>query len=449
MADVTPINEAAAPYLAQFAEARPGLQGARAPWLGVLRDHAIERFAETGLPTSRMEDWRFTDLRRMARTEFAVTASDTTPELDWVAPWYLDGPCHRLVFANGRFAPHSSDIGALPPGVRLQPLADAVSDDPDLLASDLGRCADRHDGALVDLNTAMMRDGLVLHLDRGVALDAPVQLVHVAVAPEEPVALHPRVLIVAEEGSRANVFETYLGIGGQSSWTNAVTEITVGSDAAIAHIKLQQESAKAFHTGFNRVAVASGGSYSGFVMSLGAQLARTETRVALDGEHASCRIDGSALLRGRQHGDVTTEIDHRVPNGESRQTFKNVLDDRSRSVFQGRVVVRKDAQKTDAGQSNRNLLLSPGAEADSKPELRIFADDVKCSHGATVGELDKNALFYLRSRGIDAGEARGLLIEGFVGELIDGVAEPAIAAQLRRALDGWLASGRDDARSVA
>ncbi len=192
-----------------------------------------------------------------------------------------------------------------------------------------------------------------------------------------------------------------------------------------------------------------GGSYAGFVMSLGARLARTEIRVALDGEHAACRIDGCAVLRGRQHGDVTTEIDHRVPNGRSRQTFKNVLDGRSRSVFQGRVVVRKDAQKTDAGQSNRNLLLSPGAEADSKPELRIFADDVKCSHGATVGELDKNALFYLQSRGIGAKEARGLLIEGFVAELFDDVEHPAIAAQFRRALDGWLVAARGDARDAA
>ncbi len=446
MADVTPINEAAAPYLAQFAEVR---LGATPSWLGALRDHAIERFAETGIPTPRMEDWRFTDLRRMARTSFAVPRTEPAPDLDWIAPWYIDGPCHRLVFVNGRFAPDYSDIGELPPGVRLRPLADAISDDPGLLASDLGKCADRHDGALVDLNTAMMRDGLVLRLDRGAVLDAPVQLVHVAVAPGEPIAVHPRVLIVAAEGSRASVFETYLGVAGGTYWTNAVAEIAVGPDAAVAHVKLQQESTTAFHTGFSRVAVARGGSYSGFVMSLGARLARTETRVALDGEHASCRIDGGVLLRDRQHGDVTTEIDHRVPNCQSRQTFKNVLDGRSRSVFQGRVVVRQHAQKTDAGQSNRNLLLSPGAVADSKPELRIFADDVKCSHGATVGELDKDALFYLTSRGIDATEARGLLIEGFVGELIDGIEQPAVAARLRRALDGWLAAARDDERSAA
>ncbi len=447
MANVTPINEAA-PYLAQFAAVRPDLPGA-APWLGALRDHAIERFAETGLPTPRMEDWRFTDLRRLARTSFAVPSSGPAPELDWIEPWYLDGPCHRLVFANGRFAPRYSDIGELPPGVRLQPLAEVVSDDPGLLASDLGECADRHDGALIDLNTAMMQDGLVLRLDRGAVLDAPVQLIHVAVAPDEPIAVHPRVLIVVADGARANVFETYLGVRNQISWTNAVTEIAVGPDAAVAHIKLQQESAAAFHTGFNRVTVARGASYAGFVMSLGARLARTETRVALDGEHASCRIEGGVLLRGRQHGDVTTEIDHRMPNGRSRQSFNNVLDGRSRSVFQGRVVVRQDAQKTDAGQSNRNLLLSPGAVADSKPELRIFADDVKCSHGATVGELDKDALFYLRSRGIDAKEARGLLIEGFVGELIDGVEQQAVAAQLRRSLDGWLAAARDDERDAA
>jgi len=449
MADVTTIDEAAAPYLAQFAVAEASLPGASAPWLGELRRSAIERFAETGLPNARMEDWRFTDLRRMARTTFADPQAATVPDLDWIAPWFLDGPCHRLVFASGRFVPRHSDIGTLPPGVRLQSLADAVSEDPGFLEPEFTRGSGRVGGSLVDLNTAMTRDGLVLHLDRGVALDAPVQLIHVAVAPDDPVALHPRVLIVAEDGSRASVFETYLGVGSRPYWTNAVADITVGQNAHIAHLKLQQESAAGYHTGFNRVTVDQGGSYCGFVMSLGARLARTEIRVALDGEHASCRIDGSALLRDRQHGDVTTEIDHRVPNGQSRQTFKNVLDGHSRSVFQGRVVVQRDAQKTDAGQSNRNLLLSPGAEADSKPELRIFADDVKCSHGATVGELDKNSLFYLQSRGIGADEARGLLIEGFVAEMIDDVEQPAIAGQLRRALSGWLAAARDVARDAA
>ena len=449
MADVTTVNEAAAPYLAQFAEAVPSLPGARAPWLGALRRHAIERFAETGLPNSRMEDWRFTDLRRMARTTFADAQPGPAPDLDWIAPWYLDGPCHRLVFANGRFVSRHSDIGALPPGVRLQSLADAVADESGFMEPDFARGSERDDGSLVDLNTAMMRDGLVLHLDRGVALDAPVQLVHVAVAANDPIALHPRVMVVAEDGSRASVFETFLGVGNRPYWTNAVAEIIVGRNSEITHLKLQQESAAGYHTGFNRVTVDQGGSYSGFVMSLGARLARTEIRVSLDGEHATCRIDGAAVLRDRQHGDVTTEIDHRVANGRSRQTFKNVLDGRSRSVFQGRVVVQKDAQKTDAGQSNRNLLLSPGAEADSKPELRIFADDVKCSHGATVGELDKDALFYLQSRGIAAEEARGLLIEGFVAELIDSVEQPAIAAQFRRALDGWLAAARDEIRDAA
>ena len=449
MTQVTPVDQAAAPYLAQFAAAKSALPGARAPWLGALREEAMGRFAETGLPTSRMEDWRFTDLRRLARTAFAVPGPSASAELDWITPWYLDGPCHRLVFANGRFAPTYSDIGELPPGVRLQPLADAVADESANLEPEFAAICDRQDGSLIDLNTAMMRDGMVLRLDRGVTLDAPVHLIHVTVSPNQPIAVHPRILIAAADGSRASVFETYLGVAGQSYWTNAVADIAIGPDASIAHFKLQQEGSAGYHTGYNRVAVDRGGSYFGFVLSLGARLARSQIRVALDGEHAVCRIDGGALLRGRQHGDVTTEIEHRVAHGRSHQTFKNVLDGRSRSVFQGRVVVHKGAQKTDAGQSNRNLLLSPGAEADSKPELRIFADDVKCSHGATVGELDKDALFYLRSRGIDADEARGLLIEGFVAELIDGVAEPAIAAQFRRAVGGWLAAGRDDARDAA
>ncbi len=249
--ETTHIAETARPYLAQFDEIGPGLPGART-WLGALRRDAIARFAETGPPNARMEDWRFTDLRRLTRTTFAAAAAAPAPDLDWIAPWYLDGPCHRLVFINGRFEPRHSDIGALPPGVRLQPFAEAVSDQPGLLETDLARGSERADGSLVDLNTAMMRDGLVLRLDAGVRLDAPVQLVHVAVAPGDPVAVHPRVLVAAGDGSRASVFETYLGIGDRAYWTNAVAEIFVGPDASVSHVKLQQEGAGGFHTGFSR-----------------------------------------------------------------------------------------------------------------------------------------------------------------------------------------------------
>jgi Fe-S cluster assembly protein SufD len=326
----------------------------------------------------------------------------------------------------------------LPAGARLISLDGAANDAPALIKDRLGSVAGPGGDGLMALNTAFMTTGGVLHVDDGVALDAPVQLLFLATGASAGAAVHPRNLIVLGAGASATVVETYAGADDTASWTNGVTEIVVGQGARLEHFKLQQEGDAAWHTALVRVRLLQDADYRAFVMSAGARLARNECRVRLEGRGAACRLEGATLLRGRQHADNTTEVVHAALDGTSRQTFKGVLDGASRSVFQGRVLVEAGAQRTDAHQINRNLLLSPGAEADSKPELVIHADDVKCSHGATTGELDREALFYMRARGIDPAAARALLIEAFMVELIEGVTLPAVQAQLAACLDGWL-----------
>lgn len=436
--------DATASYLDQFRELRPSLPGGGAPWLAALRDDAIGRFAAAGFPTPALEAWKYTNLTRLARTSFAAAPELSGIEGELLAPFLLaDGAAHRLVFLNGRYAPELSAVGRLPDGCTLTTLASAAAGDAEAIEGRLGPGEGDGDG-LVALNTALMRDGLVLRLAPGAVVDKPIHAIHYTAAAIDgadaaPAAVHARSLVVAGAGARATVVECHAGDGGNAYWTNSVTEIELADGAAIDHVKLQAEGDAAFHTGLVRVSLGRDTAYSGLVLSTGARLARNETRVAIVGEGAECSLFGGALVRGRQHADNTTEIDHRAGHAVSRQLFKNVVDDRARSVFQGRVLVRPDAQLTDASQSNRNLLLSREAVADSKPELRIFANDVKCSHGATVGDLDRDALFYLRSRGIDAAGARALLIAAFAAELVAAVAADDVRAYLQGAVDGWLA----------
>ena len=290
------------------------------------------------------------------------------------------------------------------------------------------------------LNTAFMRDGLVLRLAAGTALERPVQVVHIVDSGDTALALHPRTLVVAGDNSQATVVETFAGAAGTGYWTNAVTEIRVGRNASIRHLKRQSESVGAYHTALTQVRLDRDARFSSVALTVGGLLSRNEVKVAFEGEGAECTLAGGSLLRGRQHADSTTEADHRVPHTKSDQVFRNVLDGNAHSVFQGGVIVREDAQKTDSSQSNRNLLLSSGAQADTKPELQIFADDVKCAHGATVGDLDKASMFYLESRGIPPEQAKALLIQAFIGETLEGVGEGAVRDHLESAITDWMAA---------
>lgn len=430
------MDPASAPWLARHEAACGALPGAGLAWLDELRARGLGRFAETGFPTIKAEAWKYTDLRRLAQSTFApVPELPVLPARAALAPFLMEST-PAVVFVDGRFVSDISALSGLPNGVSVESLASLLGRDPQALAPHLGRIAPPEEpGGLVALNTAFMADGAVLRLDRRAAAGT-IQVLHFAT---DGHAVHPRLLLLAGEESAVTLVESFAGASMASGFTNAVSEIAVGAGARIRHLRMQRESPLAWHVGLTRVRLARDSSYSGFVVSAGSRLARTEMRVRIEGTGAECALAGITLVRGRSHSDITTDIEHASGHARSRQTFKAVLDDRSRSVFQGRILVAEGAQRTDAHQINRNLLLARGALADSKPELIIHADDVKCSHGATVGDLDHDALFYLRARGIDEVTARGLLIEAFVRELIESEPDDAVRTLVERTLTEWLA----------
>ncbi|MCH7888949.1 MAG: Fe-S cluster assembly protein SufD [Proteobacteria bacterium] len=436
MAAKTDTSEA---YVHRFAEAKATLAGHGLPWLAGLRERAIERFAALGFPTRRIEEWKFTDLRALTRTTFSPAPRLANGVTGDAVGRFLpaDLPSHLLVFVNGHHRADLSDVGELPAGVRLCGLAEALAEAPELLEEQLCRDGALDGHAPLALNTAFMTDGAVLMLARGVALERPVHLLFLATGDEAPAVAHPRNIIVAEAASRATVIETYAAPAAGAYWTNAVTDIVMEADASVRHVKVQAESHDAFHLAVTRVRLAKGSAYNSFVASVGGRLARNEITAVL-GEGVECRLGGVYLARGRQHLDTTTLIDHARPASFSNEHYRGVLDDSAHGVFQGKIIIRPDAQKTDAHQLNKNLLLSRTAHVDTKPELEIHADDVKCSHGAATGALDAEALFYLRSRGLDTDLAQRLLIEAFVGEIIDEVETTALRAHLRRVAAAWL-----------
>jgi Fe-S cluster assembly protein SufD len=419
---------------------RPALPGGAHPWLATLRREALERFAETGLPSTRVEAWKYTNLKTLADIDLrTATGDDAKAEIAAEALPAIDG-AYRVVFVNGRHRPDLSAAGPAPAGISLSTVGQAAATDDVALKAALGAAA-RPDGhVLVNLNTAFLADGCVLRVAPGATVEPAIHLVFVAAdGAGHALAHHPRNVIVVGEGSRATVVESHVAMAdGTVYWSNPVAEVVVEKDARLEHVKVQADSRAATHLAFSRARVAAGGHYESFVMTLGALLSRNEIEVVLDGEEAQCHLNGAYLINGRQHADTTTFIEHAKPNCESREVYKGVLDGKARGVFQGKIRVAPDAQKTNGHQLNRVILLSDEAEASAKPELEIYADDVKCSHGATVGELDDESMFYLRSRGIPEAEARRLLIRAFIGELVDGIAVDAVRTYLEGLLDAWL-----------
>ena len=399
-------------YLSRYEGLRDRLPGDAA-----VRDAAAAAFREGGLPSLRDEDWRYTSLRALAETDFAepLSAVAAAPILGEL----LDAP--RLVLVDGRYQP---DLSTPPVDVTVTPF----SENPYF-----GRLPDNK-RPMAALNTMLAEDGVQLHVSAGVDAGA---LVLLSLAPENhrPIAFHPRHGIHLEAGAKLTVLEIARGEG--SYLHNAVTEAVVAPDAVLTHIRLQDESRDAFHVSTTFAEVAEHGTYDAFVLTLGAHVARTEIHARLIGPHGMVHLNGAQLLGGQQHGDITTVVAHDAPNCGSRQTIKNVLSDRSRGVFQGRIEVARAAQKTDGYQMNQALLLSPQAEIDCKPQLEIYADDVKCSHGATVGELDADQLFYLRSRGVPDAEARAILVRAFLAEAMDPIAHEDARALLERAIEQW------------
>jgi Fe-S cluster assembly protein SufD len=425
--------------LDQIARNDRQLFGALLPEIDALRDEAMERFRSAGLPTQKIEAWKFTSLAPLARTQFRSAPEAKGPAITRAAidAHRLTQDCHLAVFINGRFQAALSDLGRLPTGTRVVDSSQADESDLKLMTMAPAVADAPAARALVDLNTALMQDGAVVHLGRGAVID-PVQLLFLTKPGATPSTVQMRNLLRAEAGSSATVVETYAALGEGVAWTNAVTQIAVAPNAVLRHYKLQAESEAGFHTAQTSVRLEHDAAYRGFVLSLGARLARNELDVALLGERGEAHLAGATLARGEQHLDTTLRVEHAVARGTSSQDFKSVVDGRAHAVFQGRIRVAPNAQKTDARQLNRTLLLSGTAAADTKPELEILADDVKCSHGATIGDLDSDALFYLRARGLGEAEARALLIEAFVRELIDAIEGESAREYFRNAFAGWI-----------
>jgi Fe-S cluster assembly protein SufD len=429
-------------YLAEF-EALERRGAFRSPaWLAPLRRRAIDRFAESGFPSTRDEDWRYTSLASLAATPFRLTAPSPAgvPDgaLERLAPPGVEW--RRLVFVDGRYSPKLSMARPLPGGGRVASLAEAMITDADMIEWHIGRHVRWDGNVFAALNTAFAQDGGFVCLPPEARGETPIELVFLATTPG--VVAQPRTLIVAGHHSRLTVVERYVGITDEAYFTNALTEIVAGPGAALDHYVVQEQGADAFHVATVHAALERDSTLDTCEATFGGRLARTTLALTFAGEGARGAINGLYVVGGRQHVDHHVTVDHAVPRCASRQLFKGVLDGTARAVFNGRVIVRPDAQKTDATQTNKHLLLSDGVEVDSKPQLEIFADDVKCTHGAAEGQLAPEALFYLKSRGLEEETARALLTYGFAHEVLERVAIEPLQAYLHRLVMARLGSDR-------
>jgi Fe-S cluster assembly protein SufD len=397
------------------------------PWLPALRRDAMDRFTALGFPTTRNEDWHFTSVTPIAEKVFKVAPPRTGPATlspaDVASLVIGDADWHRLVFVNGRFESSLSAFAGLPAEVRITTLVEALKETPELVAEHLGKLAKSEGQTFTALNTAFAQDGVVIHVPGGEVVEAPVHIVHIADSHAAGAGIHPRLLVVAGALSRLTIVENFASVGSLASpyFTNAVAEIEVGNGAWVDHYKIQREHADAFHVGTTQVRQGRDSTYHSFSYASGAALSRTNVYTQLAGENAETRLNGLYLIDGTQHADHQTFVEHLAPACASRELYKGILDGNSHGVFNGKVYVDPVAQKTDGKQTNHALLLSEHARVDTKPQLEIFADDVKCTHGATVGRLDEAALFYMKSRGLGAENARALLTYAFAAEVLETI----------------------------
>ncbi|NIM48876.1 MAG: Fe-S cluster assembly protein SufD [Gemmatimonadales bacterium] len=443
MTPVVDVQESARRYVAEF-EAFSEDGGGSAPgWLSERQAAAMARFAEVGFPTTRQEAWRFTDVRAIAQKDF-VRASAPIGRVvspDAVDAFLLgDRDRYSAVFVGGYYDEELSSVAGLPIGVKLGSLASALETHGELIEQHLARYT-THDNPFTTLNTAFIDDGAFVFIPRGTVLDRPLQLVFVA-SPEsdEPSVWHPRSLVIVEREVEASLVESYVAAGGGSYWTNAVTEVVVGEGARLNTYRIQREDGQAYHTATTQSYQERDSVYSCVTFALGASLTRHDINAVLDGEGAECTLDGLSLLTGRQHVDHHTTLEHAKPHCTSWEYFNGIFDERARGVFNGRIVVRPGAQRTDSKQTNNNLLLSERARADSQPQLEIYADDVKCTHGATLGPIDERQLYYLQTRGMGQDAARNLLTYGFCGEVLNAVTLDDLRRQLDELVRGRLAA---------
>ena len=437
-------------YLDMFEAARDGLHGARDSFVAGLRDKAIEAYGRLGLPHRRIEAWKYTDLRALLgdvnplirATGLPLDAGDVKRALGAALAAL---PAFRLFMVEGELRADFSDLAGLKSaGVEVVSLAEALEKPASWLKQALGAVNPREDDSVVALNAALMTGGVALRVGEGVALDKPIHLIHLD-GTGQPASIFTRALVLAEPGSALTLIESFAGLGLRGLQRNAVTEIRIGAKAAIDHIKIEREADDAVHLGTALVEIGADARYNAFQFSTGAALIRSQTFARFTGEGSVLDISGALLMRGRQHCDTTLLVEHAVPHCTSRELFKAVLDGEARGIFQGKIIVAPDAQKTDGKQMAQALLLSETAEFDSKPELEIFADDVVCGHGSTSGQIDEDLLFYLEARGIPEDEARALLIQAFIGEALERIEHEDLREALIASSAEWLGASAEQA----
>ena len=447
---MSPASEEKGHYLSDFEWFERNGAAKGPSWAHPIRKAAISRFAELGFPTTRDEEWKYTSLAPILKVPFrhARLASNGLNAEALAHMTFGEVPCSRLVFVNGRYSRELSSLRSLPEGVKVESLASALNAGPKELEPHLARYASYNNHALVALNTAFMEDGAFVYIPEGQVVDEPIYLLFVSTARGEATVSYPRNLIVLEGDSQAMIIEGYIGLENEVYFTNAVTEIVAGENAVIDHCKLQRESGEAFHIATLQAHLERSSNFSSYSIALGGALVRNDVNATLEGEGIECTLNGLYMVTDRQHVDNHTRIDHLRPHCSSRELYKGVLDGRARGVFNGKIYVHKPAQKTDARQTNKNLLLSENALINTKPQLEIYADDVKCTHGSTVGQLDKDAIFYLRSRGIGLGAARSLLTYAFASDIVNRIKVEAIRVELDKLLATRLQKNLQDEEAL-
>ena len=425
------LSDARDHYLARHAEFARALSAESAALAGLRRD-ALAAFGDAGLPSTRQEEWRYTNVTPIAKVPFEVAAppAHRVNRADVESHAFPVFACSVFVFVNGRFAPELSAGPELPGGARVESLRALRESNPAALEGRLGTLADPKGNAFTALNTAFADDGAVVHVPRGGDAGQPLHLVFVSTPTETPAVVHPRVLVVAEESSHVSLIQDHVCVGNAAGFSNPVTEIHLGPNAAVDFVLLQREPDHRFHVSNLAVRQERASRLSTHTLSLGGALVRNDLSVLLADEGAECSLFGLFVGGGRQLIDNHTLVDHAVPHCESRELYKGILGGSARGVFRGRVVVRPDAQKTRAWQSNPNLLIGPGAQVNTKPQLEIYANDLKCSHGSSIGQIDPDALFYLRSRGLAESRSRDLLTRAFGLEILQALPVPALGEAL-------------------
>jgi Fe-S cluster assembly protein SufD len=428
------------PYLESFKRFENGAGGP--DWLRPVRQAAMERSAELGFPTVRDEDWKFTNLAGLAKKSFGAAEGGAEITLDDLAGFVFRGQeSARLVFVNGRYAPGLSDECGQAGGVIACSLKQSMELNYELVKLHLAKHLDYEDDFFGALNTAFLEDGGFIYIPDGVVVDKPLHMIYVSTKMPSPTVTHPRNLVVAGKNSDAAIVEEYVSLGGDEYFTNAVTEIVADENAAVEHYRVERESRNAFNVGTVRVQQARSSYVTCHGVLVGGALVRNNVHPVLAGEGAECVINGVFLPDGKQHIDNFMWVEHASPHCDSRQYYNGILNGKASGVFSGRIVVHEDAQKTDAKQTNRNLLLTDDATMDSKPQLEIYADDVKCTHGATIGQLDRDSMFYLRARGIPEETAQTLLLFGFAAENLERMRQEPIRKYVIDLITEWLPHG--------